>query len=178
MFRGVSTLSLDAKGRMAMPAKYRERLVDLCEGQLVVTVDRDCLLLYPLPQWEEIERKLVRLPTLNAQARRLQRLLIGHATECELDGNGRILLPTPLREFARLEKRVVLIGQGKKSTVDHFHVLGKMGVMIKGNKADPTFLKVFGRKRQVVNEAVVVGRGGEGAQKGHSQDKNSKATLF
>lgn len=114
MFRGVSTLSLDAKGRMAMPAKYRERLEELCEGQLVVTVDRDCLLLYPLPQWEEIERKLVRLPTLNAQSRRLQRLLIGHATECELDGNGRILVPTPLREFARLEKRVVLIGQGNK----------------------------------------------------------------
>ncbi|UCE90604.1 MAG: division/cell wall cluster transcriptional repressor MraZ [Pseudomonadota bacterium] len=115
MFRGVSTLNLDAKGRMAMPAKYRDRLVDLCDGQLVVTVDRDhCLLLYPLPEWEDIERKLVRLPSLNAQARRLQRLLIGHATECELDGNGRILLPTPLREFAGLEKRVVLIGQGNK----------------------------------------------------------------
>jgi MraZ protein len=82
---------------------------------MVLTVDRDhCLLLYPLPDWEEIERKLVRLPSFNKQARRLQRLLIGHATECELDGNGRILLPPPLREFAGLEKDVVLIGQGNK----------------------------------------------------------------
>ena len=86
-----------------------------CDGQLVVTVDRDhCLLLYPLPEWEVLERKLVKLPSLNKQARRLQRLLIGHATEMELDGNGRILLPPPLREFAELDKRIVLIGQGNK----------------------------------------------------------------
>lgn len=100
---------------MAMPTKYRDRLMERCAGQMVVTVDRDhCLLLYPLPEWEEIERKLVKLPSLQKQARRLQRLLIGHATECELDGNGRILLPPPLREFAGLEKRIVLIGQGNK----------------------------------------------------------------
>ena len=82
---------------------------------MVLTVDRDhCLLLYPLPDWEEIERKLVKLPSFNAQARRLQRLLIGHATECELDGSGRILLAPPLREFAGIEKSVVMIGQGNK----------------------------------------------------------------
>ena len=115
MFRGVNSITLDAKGRMAMPTRYRDRLMSHCEGQLVVTVDRDhCLLLYPLPEWEELERKLVRLPSLNKQARRLQRLLIGHATELELDGNGRILLPPPLREFADLDKRIVLIGQGNK----------------------------------------------------------------
>jgi MraZ protein len=86
-----------------------------CNGQMVVTVDPDhCLLLYPLPDWEEIERKLVKLPSFNKQARRLQRLFIGHATECELDGAGRILLPPPLREFAGLEKDAVLIGQGNK----------------------------------------------------------------
>ena len=115
MFRGVSTLNLDAKGRLAIPSKYRDRIQSQADGQLVVTVDRDhCLLLYPLPEWEVIERKLVRLPTLNKQARRLQRLLIGHATEVELDGNGRILLPPPLREFAELDKKVVMIGQGNK----------------------------------------------------------------
>ncbi|KPK49910.1 MAG: hypothetical protein AMS22_12965 [Thiotrichales bacterium SG8_50] len=115
MYRGVSTINLDSKGRMAVPTKYRDALTRQCEGQMVVTVDRDsCLLLYPLPEWEEIERKLVRLPSFNKQARRLQRLLIGHATECELDGNGRILLPQPLREFAAMEKSVVLIGQGNK----------------------------------------------------------------
>jgi MraZ protein len=73
-----------------------------------------CLLLYPLPEWEEIERKLVRLGNLNNQARRLQRLLIGHATEVEMDNNGRILLPPPLREFANLDKRIALTGQGNK----------------------------------------------------------------
>ena len=115
MFRGVNNITLDAKGRMAMPTRYRERLHERCDGQLVVTVDRDhCLLVYPLPEWEEIERKLVRLPSLNKQARRLQRLLIGHATECQLDANGRVLLPPPLREFASLDRQAVLIGQGNK----------------------------------------------------------------
>lgn len=100
---------------MAFPSRYRDRLQTLSDGQVVVTVDRDhCLLVYPLPEWEKIEQKLVRLPSLNPVARRLQRLLIGHATECQLDGNGRILLPPPLRDFAGLEKKAVLIGQGNK----------------------------------------------------------------
>ena len=115
MFRGVNNLTLDAKGRLAIPTRYRQRLQERCEGQLVVTVDRDhCLLLYPIPDWEEIERKLVRLPSFNAHARQLQRLLVGHATELEMDGHGRVLLPQPLREFAALPKRVVMIGQGNK----------------------------------------------------------------
>ncbi|MHB8346944.1 MAG: division/cell wall cluster transcriptional repressor MraZ [Acidiferrobacterales bacterium] len=115
MLRGLNELNLDSKGRLAIPTRYRDTLDRHCEGHMVVTVDRDrCLLLYPLPDWEEIERKLVKLPSYKEQARRLQRLLIGHATECELDGSGRILLPLPLREFASLEKTVVLIGQGNK----------------------------------------------------------------
>jgi MraZ protein len=115
MFRGVNTLHLDSKGRLAIPTRYREALLRQSSGQMVMTVDRDqCLLLYPLPDWEEIERKLVKLPSFNKQARRLQRLLMGHATECEMDGNGRILVPPPLREFAALDKSVVLIGQGNK----------------------------------------------------------------
>ena len=114
-FRGINNISVDAKGRMAMPARYRERLLELCGGRLVVTVDRDhCLLVYPLPEWEIIEAKLNELPSLNKQARLLQRLLIGYATELELDGQGRILLPARLREFANLQKKAVLIGQGKK----------------------------------------------------------------
>lgn len=119
MFRGVNLLNLDAKGRLAVPTKYRESLGRHCNGQMVLTVDsrERCLLLYPLPDWEEIERKLVKLPSLNKQARRLQRLLIGHATECELDGSGRILLSQPLRDFAGLEKATVLIGQGNKFEV-------------------------------------------------------------
>ncbi len=115
MFRGVTNLNLDAKGRMAMPSRYRDRLVDSCEGRLVLTVDRDgCLLVYPQPEWERIEQALMSRPNMDRQVRRLQRLLVGHATECELDGQGRILLPTPLREYAALDKRAVLVGQGNK----------------------------------------------------------------
>jgi MraZ protein len=113
MFRGVNKLTLDAKGRMVMPTRYRERLQERCGGKLVITVDKDqCLLVYPLPDWEEIERKLMRLPTLNPQARRLQRLMVGHATDLELDGHGRVLLPPSLREYALLTRDAVLIGQG------------------------------------------------------------------
>lgn len=116
MFRGVNSLNLDAKGRMAMPTRYRERLSDMCNGQMVITVDNSerCLLLYTLPEWETVERKLQKLPSFNKQARRLQRLLIGHATEVDMDANGRLLLPPPLRDFASLEKRTVLIGQSNK----------------------------------------------------------------
>lgn len=114
-FRGINNIAVDAKGRMAMPARYRERLLEGCGGRLIVTVDRDhCLLVYPLPEWEIIESKLIELPSLNKQARLMQRLLIGHATELEMDGQGRILLPAMLREFAGLKKKAVLIGQGKK----------------------------------------------------------------
>ncbi len=96
-----------------MPTRYRERLQERCGGKLVITVDKDqCLLIYPLPDWEEIERKLMRLPTLNPQARRLQRLMVGHATDLEIDGHGRVLLPPKLREFALLTRDAMLIGQG------------------------------------------------------------------
>jgi len=116
LFRGVNALNLDAKGRVAMPTRYRQRLSDTCDGQMVITVDNSdrCLLLYPLQEWEVVERKLQKLPSFNRQARRLQRMLIGHATEVEMDGTGRLLVPPPLREFADLEKRVVLIGQSNK----------------------------------------------------------------
>jgi MraZ protein len=118
MFRGVNTLSLDSKGRMAIPTRYRDQLARSCNGLMVLTInalDSDhCLLLYPQPEWEEIERKIMKLSSFNKQTRKLQRMLVGHATECEMDGNGRILLPPPLREFSGLNKEVVLIGQGNK----------------------------------------------------------------
>lgn len=101
---------------MAIPSRYRDRLLSQCEGQIVVTLDiRDpCLLLYPLPEWEVIERELGRLGNLNVEARRLQRILIGHATDLEMDGNGRILLPPALRKTVALEKHIALVGQGNK----------------------------------------------------------------
>jgi MraZ protein len=98
-----------------MPAKYRQRILEAGDGQMVLTIDRDrCLLLYPLNIWEDVERQLIQLSSTNKRARALKRLLLGHAEECGLDAGGRILLPAPLREFASLEKRVVLVGQGNK----------------------------------------------------------------
>ncbi|MHC4332083.1 MAG: division/cell wall cluster transcriptional repressor MraZ [Planctomycetota bacterium] len=115
MFRGATKVTLDAKGRLAIPTRYRERISTRSDGQLVVTVDKDhCLLIYPLPDWEEIERKLVRLPSLHKRAREMQRIMVGYATEVDIDGHGRILLSRELREFAGLDRAVVLIGQGHK----------------------------------------------------------------
>ncbi len=115
MFRGATKVTLDAKGRMAVPSRYRERLAARCDGHIVMTVDKDhCLLVYPLPDWEELERKLVRLPSMNKTARRIVRIMVGYATEVDMDANGRLLVSRELRDFAGLEKDGVLIGQGNK----------------------------------------------------------------
>lgn len=116
MFRGINAISLDVKGRLAMPARYRETLLAACDGRLVATIDTEdeCLLIYPVTEWDLIQQKIEALPSFNAAARRIQRLLIGYATDVEMDGNGRILIPTLLREYAHLEKQSVLLGQGKK----------------------------------------------------------------
>jgi len=115
MFRGVANLSLDTKGRMAVPTRYRGLLMDRYGGKVVITVDPDrCLSIYPLKIWEEIERKLDRLPTFNPSARKLQRALTGHATEVEMDAHGRLMVPVPLRDFAGIERKAVLMGQVRK----------------------------------------------------------------
>jgi len=115
LFRGVSSLNLDAKGRIAIPARYRERLVELCASELVITVDKDrCLLIYPQPTWQVIEEKLLGLPSFDQTSRNLQRLYIGNAHDIEMDGQGRVLLPQELRRFANLDKKVALVGQINK----------------------------------------------------------------
>ena len=116
VFRGVQHINLDAKGRLSVPARQRESLLDISAGSVVVTIDTQssCLVLYPLREWERIERDIQDLPTLNPAVRRFQRLVLGYASDLDLDGNGRVLLPGALREYAHLEKRVVLVGQGNK----------------------------------------------------------------
>ncbi|MGR8929776.1 MAG: division/cell wall cluster transcriptional repressor MraZ [Gammaproteobacteria bacterium] len=122
MFRGISSINLDAKGRIAIPTRYREELQECCERQLIVTVAVDdkcvgepgCLWLYPLPEWEKLEQTIVKLPTLNKMAGKLRRFVIGHATECEMDAQGRLLLPEKLREFAGMQKHIYLVGQLNK----------------------------------------------------------------
>lgn len=101
---------------MVFPARHRDRLLSYCAGEVVTTIDyrEYCLSVYPLPEWEQIERKLVALPDLQPGAKRLKRLLIGHAQELTVDASGRALVPPPLRQYAGLEKRVILIGQGNK----------------------------------------------------------------
>lgn len=115
VFRGVAHLNLDSKGRLAVPARFRDALNARCSGQVVITVDSDrCLLIYPLPDWEPIEQKLMALSSFNAQIRELQRRLVGYAEDVAVDATGRILVPPALRQFAQLDKSVVLVGQGNR----------------------------------------------------------------
>ena len=115
MFRGVAQLSLDSKGRLAVPSRFRDPLTERCAGQVVVTADSDrCLLIYPLPEWEPIEQKLMSLSSFNPQIRELQRRVVGYAEDVVMDATGRILVPPALRQFAQLGKSVVLVGQGNK----------------------------------------------------------------
>ena len=116
MFKGIHNINLDSKGRLAIPTKYRNTIDDQSDGKLVVTIDSEekCLLLYPSSVWLEIEKKINSLPSFNKNSRRIQRLLIGHAEEIDLDTTGRILLSKPLRLVAEMSKKVTLIGQGEK----------------------------------------------------------------
>lgn len=118
MFRGVTHLALDNKGRLAIPARHREALAARDAGRLVLTADPGhCLLLYPLSEWEPIQQRLMALSSFNDKLRKLQRLLVGHADDVLLDAAGRILVPPALRQFAALDKHVILVGQGNKFEV-------------------------------------------------------------
>lgn len=117
MIRGANSLTIDAKGRLAVPGRYRDELVERCHGRMVVTVNNTsehCLWLYPLDEWEKVEEKLVALPSFNPAHQKLKRFLIGHATDVEMDKSGRILIPALLRDFAKMQHGVYLIGQGNK----------------------------------------------------------------
>ena len=116
VFKGTSQVSLDSKGRVPMPAKYRNVLRQQFEGKFVITANPDrCLLLYLQSYWDEkVEPQLLKLPDMNKQVRRIKRFFLGHAAECEMNSQGRILLPLSLRQFANLQKNVSLIGQGTK----------------------------------------------------------------
>ncbi len=117
MFRGINPINMDVKGRAALPVKYRARVTDRCDGHMVVTVhpfDR-CLLLYPLADWELIESQVNALPNSSSrQVRRLQHLMVGYATEVDLDAANRLLLPPTHRDHAELDRRLILVGQGQK----------------------------------------------------------------
>ena len=111
MFQGASQLSLDAKGRLSMPARHRDALLAQCEGRLTLTRHPDgCVLVYPRPRWEGKREEIARMPY---SARALQRLLLGSATDLELDSSGRLLIPSELRAAAGLGRETMLLGMGE-----------------------------------------------------------------
>ncbi len=123
MFQGAAALNLDAKGRMAVPARHRDALQALGEGRLVLTAHpHRCLLLYPAPAWEPIRAKILAAPSLEAQSAMLRRLLVGFAVDSEMDAAGRLLVSPELRQYAGLEKQVWLVGQGS-----HFEIWSDAG---------------------------------------------------
>lgn len=119
LFRGATQLALDGKGRLAIPARHRDalapRTADGRPDTLVLTVDPShCLLVYPRATWDPIQDRLMALSSFNAEIRSLQRLLVGYASEVEIDGAGRILVAPALRRFASLDHHVMMVGQGNK----------------------------------------------------------------
>ena len=123
MFQGATALSLDVKGRLAIPARHREALVEAAHGQLVLTAHpHRCLLLYPEPAWLPIRDKVLATSSLNPQAASIKRLLVGNARDETLDSAGRLLIAPELRQFAGLEKQVWLVGLGS-----HFEIWSDIG---------------------------------------------------
>lgn len=112
MFQGAVALSLDAKGRLAIPARHRDALA-VQDGQVVITAHpHRCLLVYPVPAWIPIRDQVLAAPSFDARAAMLKRLLVGYAQDEALDAAGRVLIAPSLRQFAQLEKQVWLVGQG------------------------------------------------------------------
>ncbi len=111
MFMGEYNHTVDAKGRLIVPSKFREQLGD----EFVVTKGLDgCLFVYENTEWKILEEKLKNLPLTNANARKITRFFLAGASQCEVDKQGRILLPAVLREFAKIEKEAVMVGVGNR----------------------------------------------------------------
>ncbi|MGB5323898.1 MAG: division/cell wall cluster transcriptional repressor MraZ [Pseudomonadales bacterium] len=120
MFRGTNHINVDSKYRVAIPARYRELLLQECAGKLVANIDinrNPCIALYPVPVWEEIEESVLQNFPRFGQGSRAQRLLLSRASEVDMDSSGRVLLPPDLREHIKLDKKAVILGNGKKFEV-------------------------------------------------------------
>jgi len=123
MFEGAAALSLDAKGRLAIPARHREALLAAGEGSLVLTAHpHRCLLLYPSPAWQPIRDQILKASSLDTRAASIKRVLVGNARTEEPDAAGRILVAQELRDYALLEKTVYLVGMGS-----HFEIWSETG---------------------------------------------------
>ncbi len=114
MFRGRFESTIDIKGRTSIPAKFREVLSSNYDDRLIVTNFDNCLWAYPVKEWQVIEEKVAALPQFKPEVKALQRVFISAAQECAVDKQGRILIPTSLRDYAGLEKDIVLLGMIKR----------------------------------------------------------------
>ena len=117
MFFGETAINLDAKGRLAIPTRYRELIDEQCAGRLVLTYsafDSGALWLFPEQEWKRVRDEVMQLSTFKPGHRALQRRLVGSATPVEPDGSGRIQLPQTLRQVADMEKHVVFLGMGSR----------------------------------------------------------------
>ena len=131
MFFGETAINLDAKGRLAIPMRYRDAIQEQCSGEMVLTYsafDNGALYLYPKNEWERVRDDVTGLSTFNPGHRSLQRKLVGSASAVEPDGNGRIQLPQTLRQVAGLEKKVVLLGMGTRFEIWNETVLNQKRV--------------------------------------------------
>jgi MraZ protein len=131
VFFGETAINLDAKGRLAIPMRYRESIQEQSGGQLVLTYsafDSGALYLYPEKEWERVRDDITGLSTFNPGHRSLQRKLVGSASAVEPDGNGRIQIPQTLRQVAGLEKRVVLLGMGSRFEIWNETILNQKRV--------------------------------------------------
>ena len=116
MFRGSDPINMDAKGRMAIPTRYRSVLEDICHGELVITIDMQstCLTLSPLPEWRKFEEKVAALPALDDVGEMLSRFVVGQAKDLQIDNSGRVLIPLELRDYAQLDKKLILVGRTQR----------------------------------------------------------------
>lgn len=118
MFKGSFQFTIDAKGRVSIPSRFREILTERYEEKLVVTNDLDnCLVAFPFEEWSLIEQKIRDLPSSAPDVKAFMRFIYSRATECELDRQGRVLIPPPLREYAQLKRDVVIVGMGHKMEI-------------------------------------------------------------
>lgn len=114
MFRGRYNYQIDTKGRLSVPARFRELLVSNYDERVIITNFDQCLWTYPAPEWQELEKKVSALPQFMEEVKALQRVFISAAVECPIDKQGRILIPPSLREYADIRKDVVIVGMTRR----------------------------------------------------------------
>ena len=113
MFRGRFEHTIDPKGRVSIPAKFRELLSEKYDDRIIITNFDRCLVAYPYEEWRSVEDRISSLSMVKKEVKAFQRFFISGATECPIDKLGRVLIPPTLRDYARLEKDVVFAGMGK-----------------------------------------------------------------